>query len=116
MSFGTAKLFVFQVGIVYRLLNGEDFVVGYIECEAQSFKGAPVSFMAKADTLEHVKRNSIPVRGGAGIEDELRFCIDEARDEPGRCDPVDPRARASDPGPLLILRFGSAASRAQVAL
>ncbi len=34
MSFGTAKLAVFQVGIVYRLLNGEDFVVGYIECEA----------------------------------------------------------------------------------
>ena len=34
MSFGTAELSVFQVGIVDRLFNGEDFVVGYIECEA----------------------------------------------------------------------------------
>src|ERR1700693_98315 len=101
MSFGTAKLSVFQVGIVYRLPNGKDFVVGYIECEAQRFKGASVSFMAKAGTLEHVERNSIPLRGGAGAEDEPRFCIDEARDEPGRCDPVDSRARASDPGALL---------------
>ena len=73
-----------------------------------SVSNVSVAFMAKAGTLEHVKRNSIAVRGGARIEDELRFRIDEAGDKPGRRDPVDSWARASDPGALLILRFGSA--------
>ncbi len=80
MSFGTAKLSVFQVGIVNRLPKGEDSVIGNIECKTERLKGASVGFMAKAGALEHVKRNSVPVRDGAGIEDEPGFRVDEAGD------------------------------------
>src|ERR1700722_17147600 len=56
VSFRSPELSVFEVGIVYRLRNGEDLVIGYIECEAQRFKRASVTFMAKTGTLKHVKR------------------------------------------------------------
>jgi hypothetical protein len=82
VSFVTPEFPVFEVRVMDRVRKGENPFVGYIERKTQRLEGAVVALMSEADAMEHIERNRTRMSGGITIEDELRLCIDKARDKP----------------------------------
>src|SRR4029078_1165060 len=82
--------------------------IAYCELLADRFKGAVLSNMAKALRAEHVEGNGIWMRGRSGREEQARFWMDEAADQPSGRNAVDAGSGTGHPDAVAVIgRFCS---------